>query len=424
LEREAESLDYVPYPEVKPMKAIGRKPSIVAAAAAALICMGAGEVKSDSAVLWPTHGWQKGTPADVGLDENILTGLDADLSAGKEGIVDSFQVFRCGIEVFERKYPHDYARIYAKEAKTKGPLNQRLTGPYNYFDPAWHPYYHGTDLHTMQSVSKTVTSVIIGIAMTRGDFKAGVDTPVLKYFDVAKVENVDERKRRMTLKDVLTMTTGLDWNEEVAYDDPRNDSSAMEATDDWVQYVIDRPMAADPGKVFNYSSGATELLAYIFQKETGQDIEAYGQRYLFSPLGIEHHWKRTYLGVVDTEGGLFLTGSDLAKIGYLYLHHGVWGGKRLVSDAWVRQSLTPTVDTGWQGLKYGFKWWLYPRKTTAEFVWMGIGFGGQRLMVFPEEQLIATFTGWDIIKDPAVDAELAERLVPAVLSAKCPQDAP
>ena len=153
--------------------------------------------------------------------------------------------------------------------------------------------------------------------MTRGDFKAGVDTPVLKYFDVAKVKNVDERKRRMTLKDVLTMTTGLDWNEEVAYDDPRNDSSAMEATDDWVQYVIDRPMAAEPGKVFNYSSGTTELLAYIFQKETGQDIEAYGEKYLFSPLGIKHHWKRTYLGVVDTEGGLFLSGSDLAKIGYL-----------------------------------------------------------------------------------------------------------
>ena len=128
MEREAESLDYVPYPEVKPMKAIGRKPSIVAAAAAALICMGAGEVKSDSAVLWPTHGWQKGTPADVGLDENILTGLDADLSAGKEGIVDSFQVFRCGEKVFERTYSHDYASIYGTEAKTKGPLNQGLTG--------------------------------------------------------------------------------------------------------------------------------------------------------------------------------------------------------------------------------------------------------------------------------------------------------
>ena len=91
--------------------------------------------------------------------------------------------------------------------------------------------------------------------------------------------------------------------------------------------VRDRPADGDgPGKVFNYSSGATELLAYIFQKETGQDIEAYGEKYLFTPLGIKHHWKRTYLGLVDTEGGLFLTGADLAKIGYLYMHDGIWGG--------------------------------------------------------------------------------------------------
>lgn len=364
--------------------------------------------------LWPTHGWSHGTPTGVGLDEGVLAALDHDIAGGKYSLVDSFQVFRCGSEVYSRKYDHDYAQIYGKEARVKGPLNARLTGRYNYFDPAWHPYYHGTGLHTMQSVSKTVTSAIIGLAITRGDFKAGLDTPVLSYFDVSKVKNVDERKRRMTLRNVLTMTTGLDWIEDVPYDDPRSDSSLMEATDDWVQYVIDKPMAREPGTVFNYSSGATELLAYIFQKETGQDIEAYGEKNLFVPLGIKHQWKRTYLGVVDTEGGLYLEGGDLAKIGYLYLQDGLWDGKRLISDAWVRQSLTPAVDTGWQGLKYGFKWWLQPLEDRKEYVWHGIGFGGQRLMVFPSEQLIAVFTGWDIIKDAAFDSELAERLLPAV----------
>lgn len=364
--------------------------------------------------LSPTHGWSHGTPTGVGLDEGVLAALDHDIAGGKYSLVDSFQVFRCGKEIYSRKYDHDYAKIYGKEAKVKGPLNARLTGRYNYFDPAWHPYYHGTDFHTMQSVSKTVTSAIIGIAVTRGDFKAGLDTPVLGYFDVSKVKNVDERKRRMTLRNVLTMTTGLDWNEDVPYDDPRSDSSLMEATDDWVRYVIDKPMADEPGTVFNYSSGATELLAYIFQKETGQDIEAYGEKNLFAPLGIRHQWKRTYLGVIDTEGGLYLKGGDLAKIGYLYLQDGLWDGKQLISDAWVRQSLTPAVDTGWQGLKYGFKWWLQPLEGGKEYVWHGIGFGGQRLMVFPSEQLIAVFTGWDILKDAAFDSELAERLLPAV----------
>jgi CubicO group peptidase (beta-lactamase class C family) len=405
------------------LRTIGQLLSVLVVVCVALVCVGVGDATGGPTMNWPTHGWHKGTPAGVGLDEKTLADLDADFASGKYALVDSFQVFRCGEKVFERKYSHDYASIYGKEAKTKGPLNARLTGPYNYFDPAWHPYYRGTGLHTMQSVSKTITSVILGIAITRGDFKAGLNTPVLKYFDVASVKNVDDRKRRMTLKDVLTMTAGLAWTEDVPYDDPRSDSSLMEATDDWVQYVIDKPMATEPGTVFNYSSGASELLAYIFQKETGQDIDVYGEKYLFAPLGIKHHWKRTYPGVVDTEGGLYLTGSDLAKIGYLYLHDGIWGGNVIVSKEWVKQSLTPFVDAGWQGLKYGFKWWLYPRKDGDQFVWMGIGFGGQRLMVFPREQLIATFTGWNILQDDALDAELANRLLPAINAAQCRETA-
>jgi CubicO group peptidase (beta-lactamase class C family) len=320
--------------------------------------------------------------------------------------------------VFDRKYSHDYGKIYGKEAKTRGPLNAHLTGPYNYFDPAWHPYYHGTDLHSMQSVSKTVSSVIIGIAVTRGDFKASLDTPILKYFDESKVKNADDRKRRITLRHVLTMTTGLDWNEEIAYDDPKNDASVMEATDDWVQYVIDRPMAQEPGKVFNYSSGVSELLPYIFEKETGQDIEKYGEKYLFAPLGMEHYWKRSPLGVVDSEGGLFLKNSDLAKIGYLYLHNGEWDGKQIVSKDWVKQSLAPSTDAE-EGFKYGFKWWLLPRTDRQGYVWMALGFGGQRLMVFPEEEMIAVFTGWEILKDSAGDAELVARILPMVHAQKC-----
>jgi CubicO group peptidase (beta-lactamase class C family) len=395
------------------------------AKAAAILVFGSGvflarvaQVPAQSITQWPTHGWTKGTPSSVGLDEKVLTALDADLAKEKYSLVDSFTVIRCGTEVFERTYSHDYGTIYGKEAKTRGPLNAHLTGPYNYFDPAWHPYYHGTGLHSMQSVSKTVSSIIIGIAVTRGDFKAGLDTPILKYLEVAKVKNVDDRKRRITLRQVLTMTTGLDWNEEVAYDDPKNDSSLMEATEDWVQYVVDRPMAQEPGKVFNYSSGVSELLAYIFQKETGQDIEKYGGKYLFTPLGIEYFWKRTPLGVVDTEGGLFLSGTGLAKIGFLYLHNGEWDGKQIVSKDWVKQSLTPFIDAE-EGFKYGFKWWLLPRTDREGYVWMARGFGGQRLMVFPEEELIAVFTGWEILKDPAGDRDLVNRILPAVLAQSC-----
>jgi CubicO group peptidase (beta-lactamase class C family) len=148
------------------------------------------------------------------------------------------------------------------------------------------------------------------------------------------VKNVDDRKRRMTLRDLLTMTSGLEWNATDFENtgNPQNDTSLMEASDDWVQYTIDKPMGAEPGKVWNYNDGAAVLLAYLFQKETGWDIDDYGQKFVFAPLGIRHEWKRSYLGAVDAEGGLYLTGSDLAKIGYLYLHGGVWDGQRIVSS--------------------------------------------------------------------------------------------
>ena len=375
--------------------------------------------KSAGAAAWPTHGWAQGKPGDVGLDDKTLAEFDRDLAGGKYFLVDSFSVFRCGKQVFERNYKHDYGQIYGREAKTSGPLNPHLTGPYNYFDPAWHPYYRGTAMHSMQSVTKTVTSIILGIAITRGDFKAGLDTPLIKYFDASKVQNLDKRKEHITLRNVLTMSTSLKWNEAVAYDDPTNDAAVMEAKDDWVQYVIDRPMVAEPGTVFNYSSGVSELLAYVFKQETGQDVEAYGQKVLFEPLGMKHYWKRTPKGLPDTEGGLFLESADLAKIGYLFLHEGQWAGAQIVSKDWIKQSLTPAFDTGEEGSKYGFKWWLFPRPDSDRMIWAAVGFGGQRLMVFPEEDLIVTFTGWNILANESPVGAFVKRIEPAIRPYDC-----
>ena len=357
--------------------------------------------------------------ASLGIDAQPLAALDADIESGRHPLVDSLLVMRCGEVVFDRRYPHDYAATYGQQARTKGPLNARLTGRYNYFDPSWHPYYHGTDEHTMQSISKTVTSAIIGIAVTRGDFKAPLSTPVLHYFDEKKVKNVDERKRRMTLRDLLTMTSGLDWNEDLPYDDPANPSDLMEAADDWVQFVIDRPMKDDPGTVFAYSSGATELLAYIFERETGVDIENYARRHLFAPLEIRRYfWKRTPLGVVDTEGGLYLRAQDLAKIGQLYMDGGNWRGRRLVSQAWVKESLTPRIDAG-EGWKYGYQWWLLPHGEPSRLAWVARGMGGQRLIVFPEEQLIVVSTAWHILNEASIEFDVVRGLLPGVRAHRC-----
>lgn len=348
---------------------------------------------------WPTKGWPSATPNDVGLDPKVLNELDADITAGKYGNIDSMLIIRHGKIAFDRSYKHDYDQIYREEARTPGPLNAHdPSGPYNYFNPWWHPFYHRGDLHTMQSVTKTVTSVVIGIATARKEFPS-LDTPVMKFFDAARVANLDDRKRRMTIRHLLTMTAGLDWNEDLPYADPNNASSVMEASFDWVQFTIDRPMANEPGTSFRYNSGATQLLSHIFRSATGHDVEEYAERHLFSPLGIDrYYWKRSPTGLADTEGGLYLRPHDLAKIAYLFLKDGVWNGTLIVQPDWVKASLAPSVSASPDGVKYGFKWWLYPYgKDAARLAWGGSGFGGQRPIVVPEFDLVMVFTGWNIL---------------------------
>jgi CubicO group peptidase (beta-lactamase class C family) len=342
--------------------------------------------------------WPALAPGAAGLDQAALAALDADLASGKYGLVDSMLVIRCGKQAFERSYARAYDKIYGERAKRTGPLNHDLQGPYNYFSTEFHPYYKHSDLHTMQSVSKTVTSITIGLAMHRGEFKADLDAPILKYFDGYQIANVDDRKRRISLRNLLTMTAGLEWHEDLAYDDPKNSADVMEATHDWVRYVIGQPMVSEPGKVFVYNSGVTELLAYIFKRETGKNVDEYAAEHLFGPLGMHYFWKHTPLGLPDTEGGLYLASRDLARIGQLFLQGGLWDGKQIVPLDWIKQSVAPAISTGDGGWKYGFQWWLVPYgKSGEKLAWAAHGFGGQQLMVIPEYDLIAVFTGWDIL---------------------------
>lgn len=366
--------------------------------------------------LWPTKRWPTSTASAVGLDPASLAALDKDFSAGKYGLADSMLVIRHGEVAYDRSYRHDYDRIYGAKAKVVGPLNPDPKGPYNYFNPDWHPYYRRGDLHTLQSVTKTVTSVILGAAVARKEFPSDLDTPILRWFDGTRIANLDDRKRRITLRHVLTMTAGLSWNEDLPNDDPRNSVARMEASADWVRFVIDLPMAREPGAVFVYSSGATQLLSHIFKKETGRDIDEYARQHLFGPLGIrKYYWKRTHTGLADTEGGLYLRPHDLAKIGYLFLRNGVWDGKQVVTEEWVQTSVALSVTAARPGRDYGLKWWLYPRRgRPGHLAWAAHGFGGQRLIVVPEQDMVLVFTGWSIPTSPFNTREVLDRILRAV----------
>ena len=258
-----------------------------------LLLLTAGSTSTSAGQASPTKGWRTATPQAVGLNAKVLDSLDAEIASGRYGNVDRMVVIRHGRVAFDKKYSHNYDSVYADSVHVKGALNAHdETGPYNYYNAWWHPYYRRGDLHTLQSVTKTISSVIIGVAVTRGEFPS-LDTPVLSFFDVAQVANVDDRKRRMTIRHLLTMTSGIDWNEALPYTDPRNTGVGLEESDDWVKYTIDRPMSEDPGTRWNYNSGASALLAYVFRKATKMDIEEYAARNLFAPLGItQWYWKR------------------------------------------------------------------------------------------------------------------------------------
>lgn len=351
---------------------------------------------------FPGDTWSAATPAEVGLNTAVLDSLDQEIRDGRYGNVDRLLVIRRGKLAWDRSYSHDYDAIYGDSARKHNPLNPHdLGSPYNYFAPWWHPYYRRGSLHTLQSVTKTITSVIVGVAVTRGDFPS-LDTPILTWFDTAHVANVDARKRRLTVRHLLSMTAGIDWNENLPYIDPRNSAVEMEASYDWVSYVINRPMAEEPGATFNYNSGATELVAHIFRQATGTDIEEYASRYLFAPLGIRNwYWKRTPAGVVDTEGGLYLDAADLARIWYLFLQQGRWQGKTIVSPKWVEESVAPRVQVGpsTTGPRYGLAWWLYRNpRDSSDFVWGGSGFGGQLPVAFPRDDLLIVINGWNILR--------------------------
>jgi CubicO group peptidase (beta-lactamase class C family) len=346
---------------------------------------------------WPTQGWPTSTPKMVDLNADSLIFLDNELASGRYGHVDGMLITRHGKIAYEKSYPHDYAEIYKQEAREKSGLNfADPTGPYNYFNAWWHPFFHGSKLHTLQSVTKTITSIIIGAAIARNNFP-DVNTPILKFFDTSQVKNIDTRKRNITIRHLLTMTAGFNWNENLPYSDPNNTGTLMEASCDWVKYTIDRPMADEPGKMFNYNSGETQLLAYIFRVATGTDIEEYATKYLFEPLGIKNfYWKRSPSGLVDSEGGLYLEKSDLAKIFYLYLKNGEWDNKQIINPGWIKQSVTPYIKVG-QNLSYGYKWWLSSYgDNPAEVIWRGSGFGGQFPIIIPEYDMVVVFTAWDI----------------------------
>ncbi|GAB4534434.1 MAG: serine hydrolase domain-containing protein [Roseibium sp.] len=267
----------------------------------------------------------------------------------------------------------------------------------NWGRPLGEVVYDGETLHDLRSVSKSIVSLLYGIALGRGEVPR-LDTPVMDLFPEYSDLAEDPQLTRLTVEHALTMTLGMEWDETRPYTDPQNSEVAMEMAPDRYRYILERPFVAEPGTRWIYSGGATALVGEILQRGTGRKLPDFAREALFGPLGIERfEWSAGPDGTHSPASGLRLTAPDLLKIGRLVLDNGVWNGRAIVPEAWITASLRPVIATG-EGLDYGYFWFCGEAPVPAfggPASWFaGFGNGGQRLWLCPKADVAAVvFSG-------------------------------
>jgi len=252
---------------------------------------------------------------------------------------------------------------------------------------------HGPDVkHDVRSVSKSVVSLLVGIALDR-KLIANIDQTVFTFFpQYASLRS--PAKERISLRHLLTMSSGIAWNQNIPYTDAQNSERRMTDAPDPYRYVLEQPLIEEPGKVWNYSSGSTALLAAVLHRTTGKWLPKFARDELFTPLGItDLEWMQMPAsGEFAAAYGLRLRPRDMAKLGQLMISHGIWKGKPIVSAEWLKEATTGRfpVDTAY----YGYQWWIRSSHVNAKKIdWFeAFGLGGQRIIIVPSLELVVVFT--------------------------------
>jgi CubicO group peptidase (beta-lactamase class C family) len=278
--------------------------------------------------------------------------------------------------------------------------------------------------HCLSSVTKSVTATLLGRAIELG-FVTGADEGVFSFFPELQALSVGD-KGALTLQHLVTMTAGLEWDEQSrSLRDPLNDLTAWldlarNTTEDPVRAVLERPLVATPGTLFNYSGGLTNVLGKAVQGAAGQRLDEFSREQLFAPLGIDDVWWWVLReDLVYASGDITLRPRDLARLGLLYLNGGRWGGHALVSSEWVEASgeaHSPLADSGSGVVGYSRGWWVlggeYGRGAYA-----ALGWGGQGLFVLPELDMVVVFTGGSYWQPPLLTPHemMASYVLPSVV---------
>jgi CubicO group peptidase (beta-lactamase class C family) len=321
-------------------------------------------------------GWESVSPADENLDRTRIDAMLERIRGGVYRDVRSVIIARHGRLVVEEYFPRTEGDRREQAIRRASPVE-------------------------MTSATKSVTSILIGIAIDKGLIR-GEDERLATFFpEYAEVFAADPNKAKLTLKDLLTMTAGLAWDEwTLPYTDARNNHVAMLRSDDPIRYVLERPVVATPGETLAYNSGLSIVLGQVIFKASGLRADKFAERYLFEPLGItDFYWSKWPGEIVQTGGGLFLRPRDMAKLGQLFLNNGRWHGKPIVSEAWVKESTAAHVDAtkiipAARANGYAYQWWLGSFKVDGRDVpsYSARGRGGQFIFVFPEQQMVVVFT--------------------------------
>jgi CubicO group peptidase (beta-lactamase class C family) len=297
------------------------------------------------------QGWQTSSPEARGMSSQVLAGL---VAFGNGNGMDSLLVVRHGRIVAEAYYA---------------------------------PFPAGMK-HRINSSTKSVIGNLIAIALKDGLLKS-LDQPVLDFFPDRAFANTDDRKKAITLRHLLDMTSGLDWNEPLSAAIPSS-LLELERSPDWVQFILDHRMARDPGSAFDYNSGNPHLLSAILSQVTGRSAEDYAREKLFGPLGItDAMWRRDPQGVSTGGFGLYLQPRDMARLGSLWLRDGTIDGQRLLPTYWIDAVRHAKVDMGLPGLRYANLFWSIPERD----VFAAVGFHRQLIIVLPRLDVVAVFTG-------------------------------
>ncbi|WP_353158572.1 serine hydrolase [Myroides odoratus] len=265
------------------------------------------------------------------------------------------------------------------------------------------------DLHDCRSITKSITSTCIGIAVKKGLIK-NIDDPIYPYFKTKYDKKFDDKKKKISIRNLLTMTSGLDWNEDVSYRDSRNTELRMDMSSDPIDFILGRPMVAQSGETWNYNGGNTQLLAEIIKSVSGQPINEFAEKELFKPLGInKFEWITLTKNMPAAASGLRLRSRDLLKIGLLYMSNGVWNNKQLLNPDWVDISLNPAItriSTKDKNAGYGFQFWTSTEMVEGKEINIveAKGNGGQRIFFCKSLNLLVVITAgnynnWDIKND-------------------------